>query len=50
MTLFQIPSSQVDWSKSMAAMGAVLFALNGYSENLKNLLLQKSRADFQIIM
>ena len=28
----------------------LLFALYGYSENLKNLLLQKCQADFQIIL
>ena len=50
MTLYQIPSSHVDWSKNMAAMGAGYFALYGYRENLKNLLLRKCQADFQIIL
>ena len=43
MTLYQIPSSHVDWSKNMAARGW------GYSENLKNLLLQKCQTILQKI-
>ena len=51
MTLYQIPSSHVDWSKNMAARGAGgYFTFYGYSESLKNLLLQKCWADFQIIL
>ena len=50
MTLYQIPSSHVDWSKNMATRGWGYFAFYGYSENLKNLLLQKCQADFQIIL
>ena len=50
MTLYQIPSSHVDWSKSMAASRQGYFALYGYSENLKYPLLRKCQADFQIIL
>ena len=38
MTIFQIPSSHVDWLKNMAARGWGCFSLYGYSENLKYLL------------
>ena len=38
--IFQVSSSQVDWSENMAARG-----VGGYSENFKNLL-QKHLADF----
>ena len=41
LTLYQIPSSHVDWSKNMAARGWGLFALYGYSGNLKKILLKK---------
>ena len=34
----------------MVASGQCYFALYGYSENLKNLLLQKCQADFQLIL
>ena len=34
----------------MAASGQDYFTLYGYSENLKNILLQKCQADFQIIL
>ena len=50
VTLYQIPSSHVDWSKTMDARGRGYFALYGYSENLKNLLLRKFLANFQIIL
>ena len=46
-TLYRIPSSHVDWSKSMAFRGRGLFVLYSYSENL---LLRKYQADFQIIL
>ena len=50
ITLYQIPSSHVDLSKNMAVRGRGYFALYGYSENFKNLLLRKCMADFQIIV
>ena len=49
MTLYQIPSSHVDWSNNMATRGWGYFALYGYSENLKNLF-WKFQAVFQIIL
>ena len=39
MSLYHIPSSHVDWSKNMASRGRGYFALQGYSENLRSLLL-----------
>ena len=35
MTLYQIPSSQFDWSKDIVTRGRGYFALYGYSNNLK---------------
>ena len=46
ITLYQIPSSHVDWWQNMAAMVRDYVALYGNSENLKNLLLRKCQADF----
>ena len=46
VTLYQIPSIHVDWSKIMATRGWGCFALYGYSENSKNLLHQKYLACF----
>ena len=37
----------VDWPKNMAARGRGYFAVYGYSENFKNLLLRKYEAHFQ---
>ena len=51
MTLNQIPSSHVDWSKNMATRGrGVLPYMAIDSENLKNLLLLNYLADFQIFL
>ena len=50
VTLYQIPSSHVDWLNNMAARGRGYFALYDHSENLKNLLLRKCFADIQIIL
>ena len=37
VTLYQIPSSHVDWSNTMAAKGLCYFALYGYGENLNQI-------------
>ena len=50
VTLYQIPTSHVDWLKNVAARERGYFAIYGFSENLKNLLLRKCRAYFQIIL
>ena len=35
MTLYQIPTSRVDWSKNMAPRGRGYFALYGYNDKLR---------------
>ena len=48
-TLYQIPSSSIDCMNTMASRGWDYFAIYDYRENLKNLLLRKCQADYQIL-
>ena len=50
VNFYQIDSSRVDWLKNLAVGVWGCFALYGYSENFKNLLLQKYLANSQIIL